>query len=560
MSTNLSPPPKFGPAPSSPAPHSISDWVAFFRWLVSLWSVAKDSINAQQSIVLNEYPRSPLGGEESLGAAQVFAAERVIPRGPTIDQILSQVKGIGGVLQPRPVEPRVPPLAGSPHPRPVTPQLPPLAATSHGAKAPVSDLTGLVQYLLSRPPYPGNASVNGVPGAVTITAGENTEVTTAGATITVDALSATKTTAANPYTALSTDVTIVTSAAGASVLDLPHASTVPGKLYIIRNENSGSGAVTVTPFAGDTVDGAATLVVANLQGVILQSDGVSNWIQVLASAAGSLSIPVTVPDGGTGVTTLANHGVVIGQGSSAVHVTGAGTAGQVLTSNGASADPTFQPAAAGGTTLVLSEVVKTANYIITTSDFGVYASLAGVATFTLPGASTCAGQIFAVKNETSSGAELTLAAAGGDTIEGFSAFGIDPGQSYMVQSLGGTKWIILYGTLATSAWTPFTTVVANVGAITNNDCAYLLMGKTAFFRISVQGTPVGGAGPTFSLPFLLADILQTAAGYVANGAVPLAGIITFPNTFTAEMNVDNGAAFPGGIPLVMTITGVVEVT
>jgi hypothetical protein len=46
--------------------------------------------------------------------------------------------------------------------------------------------------------------------------------------------------------------------------------------------------------------------------------------------------------GGTGVVTLAAHGVLIGNGTSAVAVTAAGTAGQVLTSNGASADPTFQ--------------------------------------------------------------------------------------------------------------------------------------------------------------------------------------------------------------------------
>lgn len=46
--------------------------------------------------------------------------------------------------------------------------------------------------------------------------------------------------------------------------------------------------------------------------------------------------------GGTGATTLSAHGVLIGNGTSAVAVTGAGTAGQALLSNGASADPTFQ--------------------------------------------------------------------------------------------------------------------------------------------------------------------------------------------------------------------------
>lgn len=61
----------------------------------------------------------------------------------------------------------------------------------------------------------------------------------------------------------------------------------------------------------------------------------------------TLTTPVSVANGGTGDTTLAAHGVLIGEGTSAVAVTGAGTSGQVLTSNGASADPTFQPVASG---------------------------------------------------------------------------------------------------------------------------------------------------------------------------------------------------------------------
>jgi hypothetical protein len=69
--------------------------------------------------------------------------------------------------------------------------------------------------------------------------------------------------------------------------------------------------------------------------------------QVLVSNGGAADptfqvLNVTVPQGGTGVAALTNHGVVIGQGAVAVHVTSPGTAGQVLTSNGASADPTFQ--------------------------------------------------------------------------------------------------------------------------------------------------------------------------------------------------------------------------
>lgn len=51
---------------------------------------------------------------------------------------------------------------------------------------------------------------------------------------------------------------------------------------------------------------------------------------------------ITVGQGGTGATTLTAHGVLIGNTTGVINATTAGTSGQVLTSNGASSDPTFQ--------------------------------------------------------------------------------------------------------------------------------------------------------------------------------------------------------------------------
>ena len=73
------------------------------------------------------------------------------------------------------------------------------------------------------------------------------------------------------------------------------------------------------------------------------------------TVTGSLALGTPLPpaSGGLGVATLAANGVVIGQGTSAVTVTGPGTVGQVLASNGPGIDPSFQargvaPAAAIG--------------------------------------------------------------------------------------------------------------------------------------------------------------------------------------------------------------------
>jgi hypothetical protein len=70
------------------------------------------------------------------------------------------------------------------------------------------------------------------------------------------------------------------------------------------------------------------------------------------------TLNVTVPEGGTGVATLTEHGVIIGNGGDPVNVTSVGTANQVLTSNGAGLDPEFKdlPAGNSGSMVFLSSV------------------------------------------------------------------------------------------------------------------------------------------------------------------------------------------------------------
>lgn len=55
-----------------------------------------------------------------------------------------------------------------------------------------------------------------------------------------------------------------------------------------------------------------------------------------------LTTPLSVPQGGTGKATITAHKLIVGNGTSAPAEVDTGSATQVLTSNGASADPTFQ--------------------------------------------------------------------------------------------------------------------------------------------------------------------------------------------------------------------------
>ncbi len=103
----------------------------------------------------------------------------------------------------------------------------------------------------------------------------------------------------------------------------------------------------------------------------IQTGGASNLLNNVAPSStsgvpiisqGASAQPVfgtaVVAGGGTGQVTLTNHGVLIGQATSAIASTAAGSAGQVLQSGGASADPVYStatyPATAGTSGNVLT--------------------------------------------------------------------------------------------------------------------------------------------------------------------------------------------------------------
>lgn len=152
----------------------------------------------------------------------------------------------------------------------------------------------------------------------------------------------------------------------------------------------GSGASTLTGVLTGNGTSAFTASAVTQHDVLV--GGASNAITSVAPSStsgvplisqGSSSDPVfgtaVVAGGGTGATTLTNHGVLLGQGTSAVVATAAGSAGQVLQSGGASADPAYStatyPATATGTGKILR--ADGTNWVATTATYPDTAGTSG---------------------------------------------------------------------------------------------------------------------------------------------------------------------------------------
>ena len=98
----------------------------------------------------------------------------------------------------------------------------------------------------------------------------------------------------------------------------------------------------VTLQNGTTAD--ATQVMANFNSIVtnVNNNAANNGINSNITQLLGLTTPLSTAQGGTGVVSPTAHGVLIGEGASAVSSVGPGTAGQALISGGAGADPSYQ--------------------------------------------------------------------------------------------------------------------------------------------------------------------------------------------------------------------------
>lgn len=119
-------------------------------------------------------------------------------------------------------------------------------------------------------------------------------------------------------------------------------------------------------------DGPNSLVLKNGRAI-----GAASATDLIDRAAGDTRYEaaittLAVGKGGTGAGTFTDGGVLIGNGTSAVQVTTAGTAGQVLTSNGAGVGPTFQSLTGAGAPDIIIQDQKSSGTVGATLNAGAW--------------------------------------------------------------------------------------------------------------------------------------------------------------------------------------------
>jgi hypothetical protein len=308
------------------------------------------------------------------------------------------------------------------------------------------------------------SNADGVAGATTITAGA-----TVPTTFTEDTGSATP--AANNINILGTSAQgISTSGAGATV------TITAANATSIQKGVASFNATNFTVTAGAVASNAITVTA----GTGLTTGGVVN---LGGSVTLALDIPVTVAHGGTGDITLTNHGVMLGQGTSPVVVTAAGTNGQVLI-GGTGVDPAF-------------------------------ATIAGTQGVTLTGGSnTLSIGLVNVPNSALANSSITINAGSGISVVGSPV------------SLGGAVTISASGTIVTQ-------FSSDSGTATPSGNNINLVGTAA------QGLTTSATGSTVTFTNTDWSIIQKGVGALATNAETIAGTVSnkavSPSTLAAKL-------------------------
>jgi hypothetical protein len=162
----------------------------------------------------------------------------------------------------------------------------------------------------------------------------------------------------------------------------------------------------------------------------------------------NLTSPVSVANGGTGLSTLSQYNVLLGNAASSLHFAAPGASGTILASNGVAADPTFQTKAALAiaSSGVNTDITSLASPTILTPN------ITGVTN----GTTSAAGSIGELLTNSASGVSLTTG-----TPTNLTALTLQPGD-YLVW--GNIQFLPAAGTTQTALLSGFNSVSATLPA------------------------------------------------------------------------------------------------
>lgn len=269
--------------------------------------------------------------------------------------------------------------------------------------------------------------------------------------------------------AMSGDATIVASGAltlatvNGNVGSFGSSTSIPSFTVNAKGLiTAASGNAVIAPagtLSGTTLN--ATVVSSSLTSVGTITTGVWNGTSV------------DVAHGGTGDSSFTAYSVITGGTTSTgplQNVSGVGTTGQVLTSNGAAALPTWQTSAGAN----YSVVSKTTTYSVTTSDNVILVDDSGGSwTLTMPTAVGNTGHTYYIKKTNNSTNTVSLATTSAQTIDGNASSVLKLAtqqESYELIS-DGSNWIIAEHTTNTGWVSQTGMTYAGVGT-TSSESTY----------------------------------------------------------------------------------------
>lgn len=211
-----------------------------------------------------------------------------------------------------------------------------------------------------------------------------------------------------------------------------------------------TGAVVLSligPYTPATYTAHGVLVGEGTSSIVAVSPSTTSGVPLISqgSSADPAYGTAVVAGGGTGNTTFTAYSVICA-GTTATgafqNVSGVGTSGQVLTSNGASALPTWQPAGGGSSLLTITSVSFGASpYTVLTADqFLAVQTSGGAISILLPNAPTT-GRVIYIKDSNGAAAtsNISITTVGGTVT-------IDGQTTYKIQANYGSINVVFDGT------------------------------------------------------------------------------------------------------------------